>query len=165
MTPPVASPAHLTVARTHAFSVALPLAEAFTLFEPIGEKRWAADWNPVFASPADAALSDITVFTRDATHGGKIQTSIWLITHYDPVGGMIEYRTIVPGLRVSRITVRCRATDPTTTRVEVTYRHASLSDAGDRFIEDLTVEKYRTSIEEWNAAIRAYLVRGTPATP
>ena len=32
-------------------------------------------------------------------------------------------------------------------------------------LQELTEEKYRASIEEWATAIRAYLVRGTPATP
>ncbi|MCX6950710.1 MAG: hypothetical protein NTV51_00755 [Verrucomicrobia bacterium] len=156
----------MAAAHTHRFTVPLPLAEAFTLFEPIGEKRWAEGWMPVFATPDDAVLSDNTVFTRTVHHPGEApRTSIWLITRYDRAGGVIEYRTVVPDLRVSRITVSCREIGEKETAVSVTYRHTSLSEEGTRFLRELTEEKYRASIEEWATAIRAYLIRGTPATP
>ena len=166
MMPSSSSLPHLSVTRTHRFTVPLPEAKAFILFEPVGEKLWAEGWSPVFATPDDATLSDNTIFTRTVTHHGQpAQTSIWLVTHYDRPGGLIEYRAIVPGLRVSRITVRCRESRETETLVEVTYRHTSLSNEGDLFVQGMTEEHYRASIEEWNTAIRAYLARGTPATP
>lgn len=166
MMPTSSSLPHLSVTRTHSFTVPLPKAHAFTLFEPVGEKLWAEGWSPVFATPGDATLSDNTVFTRTVIHHGQpAQTSVWLVTHYDQAGGVIEYRAVVPGLRVSRITVRCRESQASETSVEVTYRHTSLSNEGDAFVQDVTEEHYRASIEEWNTAIRAYLARGTPATP
>lgn len=150
---------HLSVERTHRFTVALPLAEAFPLFEPIGEKAWAPDWDPVFATNADAQLSDRTVFTRAAPHGDHMPTSIWLITRYDPAGGLIEYRAIVPGVRVARITVRCTPDGGASTTVDVTYLHTSLSDDGDRFVRDMTEGKFRSFIEDWAIAIRTYLAQ------
>lgn len=165
MTVPTSTP-RLVATYTHRITVPLPIAEAFTFFEPIGEKRWAEGWSPAFASPADAELSDNTVFTRTVNPpGGPSQTSIWLITRYDRAESVIEYRTVVPELRVSRITVSCQTSGEGETAVTVTYRHTSLSAAGTRFIQELTEEKYRASIEHWAEAIRAYLVRGTPATP
>ncbi len=166
MMPSSSSLPHLSVTRTHSFTVPLPKPNAFILFEPVGEKLWAEGWSPVFATPDDATLSDNTIFTRTVTHQGKpAQTSTWLVTRYDRPGGVIEYRAVVPGLRVSRITVRCRESRESETLVEVTYRHTSLSNEGDLFVQGMTEEHYRASIEEWNTAIRAYLARGTPATP
>jgi hypothetical protein len=165
MPPTAPAERHLRITRTHRFTVSLPLAGAFTLFEPVGEKCWAEGWSPVFPTPGDAELSDNTVFTRTLSHDGRPETSIWLITRYDPPAGVIEYRAIVPGVRVSRITVRCRPVGESQTSVEVTYRHTSLSEEGDRYVERMTGEHYRAFIEEWASAIRAYLARGTPATP
>lgn len=74
---------HARAEREHAFTVALPLAEAFVLFEPVGEKNWAEDWRPVFASPEDAALHDGSVFTVTHAHPihGRIE-SVWMVIEY-----------------------------------------------------------------------------------
>jgi hypothetical protein len=165
--PPTSAPnaGHLTVTRSHSFAVLLPPAQAFTLFEPVGEKSWAEGWHPVFASASDAELSDNTVFTREASGQGHSQQSLWLITHYDRLADLIEYRAIYPGQRVSRITVHCRAGAASGTSVSVIYRCTGLSDDGDRHIAAMTDENYRTLIEEWASSIRAWLACGTPATP
>ncbi len=156
---------HLTATRTHAFTVRLPLANAFTLFEPVGEKTWAEGFDPVFATPESARLGPDSVFTLETSrHGTKLQT-IWLITKYDRPAGLIEYRAIYPGMRIARITVQCRTVRESETGVEVTYHYTGLSEEGDRYIAAMTEEKFGPYIEEWAAAIRAYLARGTPASP
>jgi hypothetical protein len=71
----------------------------------------------------------------------------------------------MPGSRVTRINVSCRAAGPAETRVHVTYRYTSLSEAGDRTIAAMTEDAFRTMIDGWDTAIRAWLVRGTPASP
>lgn len=156
---------HTKLTLSHTFEVPLPLSAAFIFFEPVGEKLWATDWNPVFNSSADRVLGTGTVFTVTRTRDGAPETSIWMITQYEPGNGIIEYRSVYPGFRVSRVAVHCRNAGLSRTAVTVTYTHTGLSDAGDRFIAEITEEKYRDSIEEWGRAIHAYLQRGTPASP
>lgn len=162
----VSSGAHATAQRTHQFTIALPVADAFPLFEPIGEKNWAEGWQPEFASAEGATLSDGTVFTvqRPGEHGAPIQT-VWLITRYNRANHVIEYRMVAPGERVSRITVQCQPTSAKDTAVTVTYHYTGLSENGDRYIAQMTDDAFRAMIGEWDTAIRAYLQRGTPATP
>ncbi|MBA4136699.1 MAG: hypothetical protein C0518_05220 [Opitutus sp.] len=152
--------------REHAFLVPRPLVEAFHFFEPVGEKTWAEGWRPIFASEHDAMLHDGSVFTVTAPHpssGAPIE-SVWTISRYDPPH-LIEYRNVLPGLRATRITVRCSAAVPHGTRVTVRYTYHALSDGGDAFVAQMTDEKFRGMIESWREAIAAYLARGTPASP
>ena len=156
---------HSTAARSHMFTVHLPLAEAFTLFEPVGEKNWAGGFDPVFATKESAVLGTDSVFTLEASHGGARHTAIWLITRYDRAAAVIEYRAVNPGVRVARITVQCSPSSESETRVDVAYRYTGLSEEGDAYVDSITEKKFGEYIDEWASDIRAYLARGTPATP
>lgn len=173
--------AHRRLEREHAFVVELPLAEAFVLFTPVGEKNWAEGWRPVFMSPEDADLREGSVFTvtSAAPLGGDDVHSVWAVSRYAPPAA-IEYRNVLIGLRATHIAVRCEALAedagaatslPTAsrarahTRVTVRYVYHGLSEAGDAFIAQMTEEKFRAMIESWSAAVAEYWRRGTPATP
>lgn len=152
--------------REHRLVVARPIPDAFRFFEPVGEKNWAREWNPVFLSGPDAQLHEGSVFTVRTFHpalGTPLET-IWAVTRYNPPE-LIEYRNVLPGLRATRITVRCIPAGPDRTVVHVRYVYNALSDDGDAFVTQMTDEKFRAMIDDWSAAIAAYLARGTPATP
>lgn len=150
--------------REHSFVVPRPPADAFPLFEPVGEKNWAEGWHPLFASPADLPLHDGSVFTVSAPKpGGGMLDSVWTVSRYDPPHA-IEYRNFIFGVRATRISVRCTA-EATGTRVTVRYDYSALSDEGDAFVRGMTEEQYRAMIDSWSQAIAAFLQRGTPATP
>lgn len=155
---------HVHAEREHAFTLALPLAETFAFFEPIGEKRWATGWQPVFASPEDARLHDGSVFTVESAdaHGGAV-SSVWTVSRYEP-SRLIEYRNVLPGLRATQIMVRCEPLE-TGTRVTVRYVYHGLSEQGNQLIRKITPEAYRTMIDSWGSSIEDYLKRGTPASP
>lgn len=157
---------HVRLERGHTFVVALPPAEAFGFFEPIGEKRWAEGWQPVFASDLDTRLHDGSVFTveRPHPHGTGVVASIWMITHYDPPR-LIEYRNVLVGLRATRIRVGCEPAPGNATRVTVRYVYTGLSIEGDAAIADVTEAAFAQSIASWGEGIAAYLRRGTPASP
>jgi hypothetical protein len=165
MPPPTKNAGHLVATRSHKFTVHMPLAAAFTLFEPVGEKSWADGFDPVFAAAESSELGDNSVFTVEASHGGVKHQTIWLITRYDRAAALVEYRAVYPGTRVTRITVQCHASDESNTSVEVTYRYTGLSPEGDQYIAAMTEGKFSEFIGEWNSAISAYLARGTPAEP
>ncbi|AOS43004.1 hypothetical protein Verru16b_00042 [Lacunisphaera limnophila] len=157
---------HIKADHTHEFELALPTAEAFTFFEPIGEKRWAAGWQPAFATPVDATLHNGSVFTVDhpPSPGAPTSRSIWTITRYE-APELIEYHHVLPGVRATRITVQVASVTPMRSRVRVRYVYTGLSDAGDEAIRRITPEAYRGMIAGWGTEIAAYLGRGTPASP
>lgn len=172
---------HHRLAREHSFLVALPLAETFHLFTPVGEKKWAEGWHPIFASCDDEILAEGSVFTvtSAAPSGGGEVHSVWAVSRYAPPFA-IEYRNVLIGLRATHIAVRCEALAEDAgaatslpiasrargcTRVTVRYVYHGLSEAGDAFIAQMTEEKFRAMIESWSTAVADYLVRVTPATP
>lgn len=162
--PVVPHAGHVRTEREHTFIVALPPAEAFSFFEPIGEKRWAEGWQPVFVSAEDAHLHDGSVFTVESPQpDGGVVRSVWTVSRYEP-SRLIEYRNVLLGLRATQITVRCEP-HASGTRVTVRYVYHGLSDQGDQLIGKMTPDAYRTMIEGWSAAIADYLKRGTPASP
>ncbi len=155
---------HVRLEREHSFTVALPPDQAFPFFEPVGEKKWAEGWHPIFTSPEDARLHEGSVFTVEARSPEGIPLhSVWAVNRYAP-SRLIEYRNVIIGLRATRITVRCEQAG-TGTRVTVRYTYNGLSEEGDRLIGKMTPEAYRAMIESWGTAIADYLKRGTPATP
>lgn len=155
-----------TAEREHTFSVALPAAEAFVMFEPVGEKNWAENWQPVFVSASDASLHNGSVFTVErAGHGGSDPvTSVWTLTRYEP-GRLIEYFNVLPPFRATRITVACEPAGAQATRVTVHYAYRSLSPEGDAMVAAITDVAYRAMIDGWGRAIADYLRRGTAASP
>lgn len=163
--PPV-SAGHVRLGRESSFTVARPPADSFSFFEPLGEKRWADDWQPVFATAADARLAVGTVFTveRPAAHGGERVSSLWTITRYEPPHA-IEYFNVLLGIRATRIAVRCEPAAPGQTRVTVRYTYTGLSAAGDAAIGAISETAFSQMIAEWSRAIARYLERGTPASP
>ena len=104
------------------FTVNAPVAEAFELFTPLGERRWVAGWDPVFPNPTDDDTAPGTVFTT--VHDGH--ETIWVVTERDP-GVSIAYARVTPHHRAGTVRVRCMSTGPDTTRVEVEYRLTSMT--------------------------------------
>lgn len=156
---------HATAAFTHGFKVARPVAESFRFFEPVGEKRWASDWQPVFAGADDAQLKSGSTFTVERPgYGPGTLLTVWTILRYEPPA-LIEYLNTIPGIRTTRITVRCAPAGAHDTQVSVDYLYRSISVAGDASLAGFTVEKYRMMIDSWGKEIADYLQRGTPASP
>jgi hypothetical protein len=156
---------HTRAIHEHSFSVPLPAAEAFTLFEPVGEMCWAEDWFPIFATASDAQLHEGSIFTvlRPGPDGEPPISSVWTVTRYVP-SRLIEYHNVIIGQRATRITVQCAAEGDRRTTVVVRYVYTGLTDAGDKAISQITPTSYRQMIDGWSAAIAAWLVRGTPAS-
>ena len=62
--------------RSHSFTLELPARRAFALFEPEGERAWAAGWNPRYLHPRDGRAErrplemrgELTVATTATLH-------------------------------------------------------------------------------------------------
>jgi hypothetical protein len=141
--------------RSHAFVVARPLREAFTLFEPEGERLWAEGWNPVYLHPADGKATAGMVFTT--AHGNE--NTIWTMTRHEPTAGLVEYVRVSPGSRTGCVLVHCTALDAARTRVNVIYAMTGLSEAGNARIREMDEAHYREFIESWGRDIERALAR------
>jgi hypothetical protein len=141
--------------RSHSFPVDLPARQAFALFEPEGERAWAAGWNPRYLHPADGRAERGMVFTTD--HGGEF--TIWTLMRHEPQAGIVEYVRTTPGSRTATVLVQCAALDAARTRVTVIYSLTGLTEAGNATVRAFDEAKYRAYIDSWEVAIRRY-VRG-----
>jgi hypothetical protein len=143
------------VVRSHSFVVAMPRDRAFGLFEPEGERAWAEGWAPQYFHPSGGAPERGMVFAT--AHGGE--STVWLMTRYEPREGVIEYVRVTPGSRIGTVLVQCAALDPVRTRVTVIYQLTALSEEGNASLRALDEARFREYIESWSAAIAPIAAR------
>jgi hypothetical protein len=123
--------------------------EAFALFEPEGERAWAAGWDPHYLYPANGRAERGMVFTTD--HGGE--ETLWTMVRHAPAEGLAEYVRVTPGSRMGNVLVQCAALDLARTRVTVIYTLMGLSPAGNEALRRMDAANFRAYIESWEAAI------------
>ena len=142
------------VERAHDFTVPLPLADAFQLFTPEGERAWAEGWDPAYLQPSDGHATRGMVFTT--AHGNE--HTIWMMVRHEPAAGLVEYVRCTPASRIGRVLVHCTPMDASRTRVNVVYALTGLTEAGNELIRGLDDAHYREFIDSWDKAIARGLV-------
>jgi hypothetical protein len=146
------SPVHVSL--TGDVRVALPPAEAFDLFTPEGERRWAEGWEPAWVHPASGALAPGAVFRT--AHGGE--ETVWLVVDADRAAGRVRYVRDTPGNRIGTVEVRCAASPDGATIARVAYDLTALSPAGEAHLARFERE-YADMMREWERDIAAALAR------
>jgi len=141
--------------RSRSFVLAAPMSRAFPLFEPEGERAWAAGWDPKYLHPADGRAESGMVFTT--SHGGE--DTVWLMTRHEPQAGVVEYARVTPGSRIATVLVQCARLDAARTRVTVIYTFTALSEAGNAYVRAMDDSRYGEMIEGWSRAIGEALAR------
>ena len=132
--------------------------DVFGLFDPIGEKKWSADWNPQMVfSPSDVCQGAVFV-TRD--NAGK--KTIWIITVLDQNSHSIIYTSVTPNLKVSLIEISCEPDGVNSPKARVSYTITALSEKGNQYIDSFSKEHYHTWMMNWEKAINHYLQSGRP---
>ncbi|HET7730824.1 MAG TPA: hypothetical protein VFK48_12405 [Usitatibacter sp.] len=141
--------------RSHTIVVPLPMAEAFRLFEPEGERAWAEGWEPRYRHPPDGHAERGMVFTTG--HGGE--ETIWTMIRHEPEAGVVEYVRTTPGSRTATVLVQCLQFNERLTRVTVIYAMTGLTEAGNAAIRELDENEFRRYIESWESAIAKALAK------
>jgi hypothetical protein len=103
-------------------TVALPPGEAFVLFTPRGEERWAEGWKPGFPAPAADDTTPGTVFETSVDG----ETTTWVVVERDQ-GRRISYARLTPGSRAGTVTVELQGHPGGDSAVRVTYELTALS--------------------------------------
>lgn len=114
---------HVRLAGT--VSIRLAPSEAFELFTPTGERRWAAGWDPTFPAPGARETTPGTVFQTKHS-----QPVTWVVVGCEP-GQSITYANVSEGDRAGLIRVSCEPNQDGTTTANVTYELTALSDEGE----------------------------------
>ncbi|TDD62967.1 SRPBCC family protein [Actinomadura rubrisoli] len=129
------------------FRVHVPPGEAFELFTPRGEERWAPGWRPRF--PADDGTGPGTVF--ETVHDGE--TTTWVVVECEP-GHRVSYARVTPGHRAGTVTVLLTADGPEHSLVEVTYDLTALTEEAARTLDEFAAD-YPAFLRGWEKAIRS----------
>jgi hypothetical protein len=133
--------------------VALAPADAFALFTPSGERRWAAGWDPWFPVVAEDETAPGTVFTTDH----EDVTTTWIVVARDRERS-ITYSNVSGAGRASLIRVSCEPEREGTTTATVTYDITSLNESGAAWLHEFAAG-YPQYLEHWEHAIAAALAR------
>lgn len=143
------------VERAHAIALPLPIAQAFSFFEPEGERAWAEGWNPHYLNPTDGRAARGMVFMTD--HGGE--DTVWMMVRHEPPS-LVEYVRTTPGSRIGRVLVQCTALEAARTRVNVVYALTGLTEKGNATIRELDPARFARFIDSWSDAIMSSLSPG-----
>lgn len=134
-----------SVTFTGAFTLEIPVHEAFPLFSPLGEKDWAPDWNPELLFPPGETWCRGLVFRTQEESG----PALWVVHSLSMDAHRVVYYRLEPELCAARIEVQCRALSKTACEVRTTYGYVGLSDAGNAAIRSMTRAAYEEKMARW----------------
>ena len=127
-------------------SVPLTPSDAFELFTPSGERRWATGWAQSFPAPRPDETTPGTVF--QTKHSGSVT---WVVVDCQPHRS-ITYANVSENDRAGLIRVSCEADDDGTTTANVTYEMTALTDDGDARLHEFAAH-YQRFLAHWQSAI------------
>ena len=131
----------------------------FPLFDPIGEKQWAADWEPEIIYPPSGAVEEGMVFTTGSHDEAQV---IWTILTFDAVKWRLSYLRVTPDSHVASIDIHCKDHLNETTLASISYTFTALTERGNDYVARFTGEYYQEWMSLWEKAINNCLQHGHP---
>ena len=131
-------------------TVAVPLApaDAFELFTPSGERRWAPGWDPTFPASDDDETRPGTVFRTAAR-----RRVTWVVVACERPHS-ITYANVSDNDRAGLVQVRLQPDLSGATTATVGYVMTALSDEGDAALHEFAAQ-YQQYMSQWQDAIAA----------
>ena len=145
------------VERTHTIVLNGEPAVVFPLFGPVREGDWVAGWEPEIVSGDGLTPKRGCVFR---TFDQKRGETVWLLSDIDSGDHRITYVRTTPRSDLAEINIEVKQHQSGLARASITYRLVGLSEAGNRYVESFTEERYRELIDEWEVAINHFLETG-----
>ena len=134
-----------------------PATAVFELLCPVREADWVNDWRPkLVLSESGYGELDCIFITP-----GIPEDALWLITEYDPETFRLVIIKMIPGVVVGRISVTLEAGGDDACTAEITYAYTSISDHGDRALEEFTDDHFKGFMEIWEKELNHYLKTGS----
>lgn len=134
------------------FTLDRPVAEAFDLFSPLGEKLWVPGWSPELLHPPGASWERGLLFrTRDER--GEV---VWIVTELDRAAHRVEYHRLEPDRYIARVAVRCEPIGDDKTKVHTSYTYVGLSETGNAELAGMTPGSYGQKMQQWKRWIEEY---------
>jgi len=145
------------VSRSYTQHLGAPPGAVFPLLCPVREAEWVNDWRPrLVLSDSGFAEPDCLFITP-----GIPEDALWLMTVHDPEALCLEIIKIIPGVVVGKISVALAAEGDNGCTSNITYAYTSLSEHGDRALEEFTDAHFRSFMEAWEKELNHFLSTGT----
>lgn len=146
------------ISQEAAFTVDLPVQEAFLLFDPLAEKKWVTGWNPDFIFPSDGQIREKMVFLTKPRFEGEPKYQ-WIVMKYDATDHIVAYSVSTPE-RIWFVEVRCRAWG-NISKATVRYTYVALTNQGAKKNEMALQQMFADKLMDWQDAIHKYLGKTT----
>ncbi len=134
-----------------------PPEDVFPLLCPVRELEWVRGWNPRLVLSDSGVAEPDCIFVMP----GEPEDTIWIVTLHDPESHRVEMILVTPNRTVGKLEVALARDGNGGTVADVAYTHTSLGDAGDRFLDEFTADRYRGFMETWETELNHYLATGT----
>jgi len=134
-----------------------PPSQVFPLLCPVRETEWVNDWRPkLVLSDSGVAEPDCVFITP-----GIPEDALWMVITHDPEHFRLEIIKIIPGVVIGKITIGLAAEGDDGCSADITYAYTSISDHGDRALEEFTDAHFRGFMETWEKELNHFLRTGT----
>jgi hypothetical protein len=145
------------VSRSFSQHLSAPPAAVFELLCPVREVEWVNDWRPKLVLSDSGFAEPGCIFITP----GIPEDALWLMTEYDPEAFRLEIVKMIPGVVVGRITVSLAADGDDGCAADITYAYTSISDHGDRALQEFTDNHFRGFMEIWEKELNHFLKTGS----
>ncbi len=138
-----------------------PPAQVFPLLCPVRETEWVNDWRPKLVLSESGVAEPGCVFITP----GIPEDALWMVITHDPEEFRLEIIKIIPGVVIGKIAVGLGAEGADGCVADITYSYTSISDHGDRALEEFTEAHFRKFMEIWEMELNHFLRTGTMLAP
>ena len=143
--------------RTNTMQVGAPPEKVFPLLCPVREAEWVNDWRPKLVLSDSGHAEPGCIFITP----GIPEDALWLMTEYDPDAFRLQITKMIPGVVVGQISISLAAAGDDGCTAEITYAYTSISDHGDRALEEFTDDHFKAFMEIWEKELNHFLSTGT----
>jgi hypothetical protein len=134
-----------------------PPPAVFELLCPVRETEWVNDWRPKLVLTESGVAEPDCIFITP----GIPEDAMWLMTKYDREAFELEIIKVIPGVVIGRITVSLAADGDDACTADITYAYTSISDHGDRALEEFTEAHFTSFMVTWEKELNHFLKEGT----
>lgn len=147
----------IRVSRSYTQHLNAEPAAVFELLCPVRETEWVNDWRPKLVLSDSGFAEPGCVFITP----GIPEDALWLMTEYDPEAFRLEIVKMIPGVVVGRISIFLAADGKKACTADITYAYTSVSDHGERALEEFTEEHFTSFMKIWEKELNHFLATGT----
>ena len=137
--------------------LAAPPAQVFPLLCPVREAEWVKDWRPKLVLSNSGVAEPGCVFITP----GVPEDALWMVITYDPEHFRLEIIKIIPGVVIGKIAIGLAAEGDDGCVADITYAYTSVSDHGDRALEEFTETHFQSFMKVWEMELNHFLRTGT----